>query len=612
MTEQRPRAAERAAPAPVNADTVSMADFIFGTLATDEQRLLSLKAARNGLTHNYEVTPRDPRPGQPTQIEVSAGPGAPVTDVFIHYTTDGSIPALGSSSTRIAPTMRGPVHWDTLLWGYVRQFAGELPAQPEGALVRYRISGLLHGGERMWAHDERGQSAFSFSVDRHHVPPWAQEAIIYQIFVDRFAPPPGRKFNVTAKLDDFFGGTLRGVLHKMDYLSELGVNTLWLSPIYPSPSHHGYDATNFRHVEPRLGARTDMKNLVDEAHRRGMRVVLDFIPNHTSNRHPFFEAATTNAQSPYRDYYHFTEWPDKYDSFFGVATLPRINNNHPAARRHVIDSALYWMHDFGVDGFRLDYAQGPSHDFWTDYYTAVKAANPASFHFGELVEAPEFIATYEGILDGALDFNWLQQARKFLAFGSEDTAGFEQFQSAHEAFWSGRNFARLSFLDNHDMNRFLWVARGDVRRLMQAAVCQFTLSAIPVIYYGTEVGLSQMRDVRQGALGIAEEARLPMLWGEAQNRELFRFYQRLIGLRKEAAALRSGTRSAWLVDRSTGRYGYLRRSPTETLAVALNVSSEAQHIDLPGSVAWRDALTGETLSNRVKVEPYGFVLARQS
>jgi glycosidase len=121
-----------------------------------------------------------------------------------------------------------------------------------------------------------------------------------------------------------------------------------------------------------------------------------------------------------------------------------------------------------------------------------------------------------------------------------------------------------------------------------------------------------VRNVRQGGWGIMEEARLPMLWGEAQNRDLFSFYQRLIALRKEAVSLRTGTRSAWLVDRSTGRYGYLRRSSTETLAIALNVSAEAQHIDLPGSVTWKDAFTGDAISNRVSVEPYGFVLARQS
>lgn len=609
MTSKPPAETNPSAP---DANAVSMSDFIFGTLATDELRVTALKTARYGLAHNYEVSPRDPRPGQPTRIEISAGPGAAVTDVFVHYTVDGSIPVLGDPGTRIAPATRGNTRWDTLLWGYVRQFTGELPAQPEGTVVRYRISGLLQDGGRLWARDERGHDTFSFAVDRYQVPTWVQDAVFYHIFVDRFAPSPGRQFATPARLDGFFGGTLRGVLSKLDYLSELGINALWLSPIYPSPSHHGYDPTNLRHIEPRLGTRSDFKALVEEVHGRGMRIILDFVPNHTSNRHPFFESASSNPESPYRNYYTFVRWPDDYECFFGVKSLPRINNNYLPARRHVIDSALYWMNEFRVDGFRLDHAQGPSHDFWTDYYTAVKAANPQSFHFGEIVESPEFLSTYEGILDGALDFNWLQSARKLFAFGSETVGQFEQFQSAHESYWAGRNFARLSFLDNHDMNRFLWVARGDVQRLMLAAACQFTLSAIPVIYYGTEVGLSQLRDVRQGEWGIMEEARLPMLWGQAQNRDLLAFYRLLIALRRSSPALRTGTRGVWLSDPAHGRYGYLRRAPSETMAVALNVAGESQAFDLPNGVVWRDAFSGDAVPGRLTIETGGFRIVRQA
>jgi glycosidase len=591
--------------------TSSLSDFIFGTLSTDALRLASITTTLGRLTYNYHMTPRDPRPDQPVRLEITAGPDAPVTEVFIHYTTDGTAPLLGAANTRTLATMRGSVEWNTLLWGYIRTFHGEMPPQSEGKIVRFMISGLTPDGMRLWAADQNGRTQFSYTVDRHTVPVWVNDAVIYHIFMDRFAPPPGRRFNTPASLSDFFGGTLRGALSKLDYLSELGVNALWLSPIFPSPSHHGYDATNFRQVEARLGTKTDFKTFVDEAHRRGMRVILDFVPNHTSNLHPFFESAQTNPDSPYRDYYTFTEWPKKYATFFGVETLPQINNQNPAARRYVIDSALFWLQEFGVDGFRLDYANGPSHDFWTDYYAAVKAANPQSVHFGEIVETPGLLRTYEGIMDGVLDFNWLQMARKLFAFGTATPAEFEQFQAAHESFFVGRNFQRFSFLDNHDMNRFLWAARGNTQRLMLAAACQFTLSAVPIIYYGTEIGLSQQRDIRQGQLAIMEESRLPMIWEkDAQNRDLYAFYQKLIALRKASSGLRSGTRSAWLVDRAAGRYGYLRRAPNETMLVALNISDQPQAFDLP-SVSWRNAFTGDILPTRVMLEPFGFLIGRQ-
>lgn len=610
MSDQTPNKLDTQTTAALS-ESVSLSDFIFGTLATNEQRLHALISGQEGLTFEYQMTPRDPKPDQPVQIEVTAGPAAPVLEVFIHYTLDGSTPQLGAENTRTLPTMRGKVEWNTLLWGYVRHFHGELPAQPEGKTVRFLVSGLTQDGVRLWAQDERGRTVFSYTLDRHTVPSWAQDAVFYHIFLDRFAPTPGRQFLLSERLDDFFGGTLRGVLSKLDYLSELGVNALWLSPIYPSPSHHGYDITNFRAIEPRLGTRSDLRALVDEAHRRGMKIILDFVPNHTSNKHPFFEAAITNPDSPYRDYYSFTDYPNSYKTFFGVPFLPQLNSEYPAARRYIIESAVYWLQEFGIDGFRLDYAYGPSHDFWTDYYAAVKRANPQSLHFGEIVETPRLLRTYEGVLDGVLDFHWLQNARRLFAYGSTNVAAFEQFQSAHEAYFSGRNLVRLSFLDNHDMNRFLWAARGDVRRLMLAAACQFTLSAIPIIYYGTEVGLSQYRDVRQDERVIPEESRLPMIWERSQqNLELFEFYKRLIKLRRESPALRCGTRSAWLVDTVNGRYGYLRRASNETILVALNVSGVPQTFDLP-NVGWRDAFTGEVLSVRQHLPPFGFVVGKQ-
>ncbi|MCE7946959.1 MAG: alpha-amylase [Chloroflexi bacterium CFX4] len=610
MTDRTPNKLETQTVAALSA-SVSLSDFIFGTLASDSQRLQALINGQEGLAFEYQMTPRDPKPDQPVQIEITAGPAAPVLEVFIHYTLDGSPPQLGADNTRTLPTMRGALEWNTLLWGYVRHFSGELPAQPEGKTVRFLVSGLTQDGVRLWAQDERGRSVFSYAVDRHTVPSWVQESVFYHIFLDRFAPTPGRKFAPAEHLSDFFGGTLRGVHSKLDYLCELGVNALWLSPLCPSPSHHGYDATNFRSIEPRLGTRADLKALVDEAHRRGMKVILDFVPNHTSNKHPFFESASTKPDSPYRDYYTFTNYPDQYETFFGVRSLPQLNNENPVARRYVIESAIYWLQEFGVDGFRLDYAYGPSHDFWTDYYTAVKSANPQSVHFGEIVETPRLLRTYEGVMDGVLDFNWLQNARKLFAYESIDAATFEQFQNAHEAYFGGRNLARFSFLDNHDMNRFLWAARGDMRRLMLAAVCQFTLSAVPIIYYGTEVGLSQRRDIRQGEFAIMEESRLPMLWEpEQQQRELFTFYQRLIKLRRELSALRNGTRSAWLVDPMNGRYGYLRRAASETVLVALNLFGVPQSFDLP-NVGWRDAFTGEPLSPKQRLEPFGFVLGKQ-
>src|SRR5262249_17100491 len=150
------------------------------------------------------------------------------------------------------------------------------------------------------------------------------------------------------------------------------------------------------------------------------------------------------------------------------------------------------------------------------------------------------LRTYEGRLDGLLDFLWLQAIRRFIVFQSISVAEFEQFIAGHTSFFASNNFTLPTFLDNHDMNRFLWIARRDVRRLKLAALCHFTLASPPIIYYGTEVGLSQVRDTRQGKRGVAEESRLPMPWGERQDEDLYVFYRKIIAIRRSSEALKRG------------------------------------------------------------------------
>jgi cyclomaltodextrinase / maltogenic alpha-amylase / neopullulanase len=151
----------------------------------------------------------------------------------------------------------------------------------------------------------------------------------------------------------------------------------------------------------------------------------------------------------------------------------------------MIESATYWL-DRGLDGFRCDYANGPSHAFWSAFRAATRAAKPDSITLGEVVETPELQRTYQGRLDGCLDFLLLQGLRQFFAFDVMTASAFDGFLQRHLAFFAG-DFVLPSFLDNHDMNRFLWVVRGDVRRLKLAALCQFTLPHPPIIYYGTNV-----------------------------------------------------------------------------------------------------------------------------
>ncbi|HZD10919.1 MAG TPA: alpha-amylase family glycosyl hydrolase, partial [Candidatus Binatia bacterium] len=258
-----------------------------------------------------------------------------------------------------------------------------------------------------------------------------------------------------------------------------------------------------------------------------------------------------------------------------------INLEHPAARAHLLRAAAFWSGDIGFDGYRLDYALGPSHDFWTDFRAAVKGTRPDAWLFGEVVEAPPVQLSYDGRLDGCLDFLLMQALRDTFIFGTMSVAALDGFLRRHHAFFP-EHFSRPSFLDNHDVDRFLWLARGDKRKLKLAALCQFTLTGSPIVYYGTEVGLSQERDVVQKQGHILEESRLPMLWGEAQDQELHRFYRRLIDFRRSHPALWRGQRETAHVDGTAGTYVYTCRDEHETIVVALNASDEARTVEARG------------------------------
>jgi cyclomaltodextrinase / maltogenic alpha-amylase / neopullulanase len=552
-----------------------MEDFIFGTLSTNESRLAHLQNTRGGVTHAHNRVPRDPMPGQAIQIHLSLGPTHAHHQAWVYWTNDDSDPegkngiASNGYATPLEPISS---EWDTLFWGYIHHFSGEIPAQEAGTIIRYRVAA---GGNGEETYADNG-AYYAFYVDNDPPPAWAQDAVIYQVFADRFFSPAKDFPKVESKPSLKSNGTLRGIIEKLGYIAELGVNCLWLTPIFPSPSYHGYDATSFFEINPRLGTKDDFRELIDQAHAQGIRILMDYVPNHWSNQHPSFIEATQDRDSPYFDWYTFENWPHEYKCFFTSRGLPQINLRYAPARQHVLDAAKYWL-DFGVDGYRVDYCIGPTPDFYADFRRITRTSKPDSWTFGEAVDPPDSQLTFEGGMDGALDFMLLEAMRKAFAFGTWDAKQFAGFLDRHEAYFPA-TFTRPSFLDNHDMNRFLWVARGDIRKLKLAALCQFTLAGAPVIYYGTEVALSQNDDVMQNGRAIHEEARLPMIWGADQDRDVLAFYEDLIQLRNSNPALRTGTRQTLLADEKI--FAYRRTDAAKSLVTILNLSEQETAIEL--------------------------------
>jgi cyclomaltodextrinase len=571
------------------------ADFVFGTLATDDLRLAQLRAAARGVRHANDIEPLDPLAGEPVRIRVTVGSDVNPDRVTCYWTSDGREPSGSRGHATVGRALelvRDGVVWDTLGWAYLETWSGIVPAQPEGTMVRYRIQAWSDDGRvEAWADQAesggRGQGPvvggrFAFHVDDDHVPAWLRDAVIYQVFVDRFATEGGRPMARPATASGFYGGTLRGVRERLDHIVSTGATCIWLSPVFPSPSHHGYDATDYRSIEPRLGTVEDLRDLVADAHARGLRVILDFVVNHVSSAHPAFRRATADAASPEVRWFLFDHWPDEYQTFFGVRDHPRINSDEPGARDYMIDSARFWL-EAGIDGFRCDYANGPSHAFWSAFRAATRDARPDSVSIGEVVETPALQRSYRGRLDGCLDFILMQALRRFFAFGDLRASEFDGFLRRHLAY-AADDLVLASFLDNHDMNRFLWIVRGDIRRLRLAALCQFALPGPPIVYYGTEVGLSQQRDVRDAdGGGHPEESRLPMPWGAEQDAGLLAYYRRLARARSARPAVWRAPRETVAIDDAAGGYAWRCGDDAERALVALN----------NGPRAWRLRLDGE-------------------
>ncbi len=549
-------------------------DFTFGKLISDSLKLTNHRALLNGLQHRHNIFPLDPAPGESVNVYAVTASNPAIGRVELNYTTDGSDPRADGSDARQIAFQRVHIEWDTLVWDYISYWSAQIPAQPEDTMVTYSISGWSTSGDVIHADypdvEERVQHAtmihfnnippdtaftpspqseaslFCYHVDRIKPPAWVMEAIIYHVFLDRFHPGDEADWRQTTDLEDFCGGTLWGLRDKLDYLADLGVNCLWLSPTWKSPSNHGYDVADYDRIEPRLGGEEALHAIVEGARRRGVRVLLDLVCNHLSNEHPVFVDALRDKNSPYRDWFTFDKrFPHGYRCFFNVKNMPKINLERPAAREWMINTAIKQLRDFDVDGFRLDVAAGAGANFWTHCRPRLRAIKPDCLLIGEIIEAPATLRMYKGRLDGCLDFSLNEALRNTYGWESWDERRLKAFVQSHQRYF-GEDFVLASFLDNHDMDRFSLIAEDDSEKLKRAAAMQFSLPNPPIILYGTEVGLRQPVSTRGSTL---DQCRVPMVWGTEQDQDLLAFYKRQISDRKN----RKGKTNDYRSNRSTRR-----------------------------------------------------------
>ncbi len=431
---------------------------------------------------------------------------------------------------------------------------------------------------------------------------WWETAVFYEIFVRSFFD------------SDCDGvGDFNGITQNLDYLQDLGVSALWLMPIHPSPSYHGYDVINYYAVNHEYGSMDDFKTLLEEAHARDMRIIIDLVLNHTSSQHPFFVAANSSLDSDYHDWY---VWSDEdpgngwhqgnqgyyYGYFWGG--MPDLNYENPDVTAQFDNVVRYWLDEIGVDGFRVDAAKHlieegdrrentpATHAWYKDFYKKYKAENPQAYTIGEVFGAGGFIATtYQDEFDHLFNF---ELASGFVnsANGGSNTG----ITSAYKFTLNDMPFGGYgTFLTNHDQNRVMSVLYGNVDAAKVTASMLLTAPGTPYIYYGEEIGMQGKKP--------DEDIRLPMQWSDAPNAgfacegaepwralsedyvqvnvanqledrdSLLNHYRALIDLRKQYPALTTGATTLVETD-STALFGLLRFSESESILVLVNLTDE--------------------------------------
>ncbi|MFO7819084.1 MAG: alpha-amylase family glycosyl hydrolase [Halanaerobacter sp.] len=543
----------------------------------------------NEIFHNSNYEPNLVGEDETVSIRVSSYRNL-VDHIYLYYTSDGTVPQgekgkvengikveLSHKYREISPGEFQGIDW----------WSAKIPAHKKGTRVRYIIEGYDSQRDKSYYAEDGVEKSnanyFSYLVEEFKSPNWAKNAIVYQIMIDRFCDgDPSNNYDLSYDKTGYQGGDLQGIIDKLDYIKDLGVTALWLSPFYKGEGYHGYHITDFLEVDSHFGSREKLQTLVNKAHDLGMKFILDFVPNHTSHEHPFFLAAQDDKSSTYYEWYDFFDWPTDYKKFCGVAELPSLDTSKVEVREYIIyKQALYWLDEYGVDALRIDYAYGLSHDFWTEFRQVIKSKYPEVYIFGEVWEGPGKIKQFEGELDGCLDFSLVWSFRELFIYGSKKISQFVEDLDYLNDYYA-EEFIINRFLDNHDMDRFLWEAKGDKEKLKLAAVCQFTLAGAQFIYYGTEVGLSQQEpcfDDNTGRL-IFDNSRDFMLWGAEQDKELYNFYQKLCRIKKENEFLATGQRQDLVVDDRAGIWAYMKYNDEDEILVILNISQERNKINL--------------------------------
>lgn len=351
---------------------------------------------------------------------------------------------------------------------------------------------------------------------------WLKNAVFYQIFVDRFCCGDEKKDKSFVNLKwgeiptpkSFAGGDLAGIISKLDYLQNLGVTALYLTPVFQSESNHKYDVINYYRIDPHFGTESQFKSLVQQAHEHGIKVVLDAVFNHCSEDLAQFQDVVRNGRDS-----EFFDWfivdGDTVDTekgnyeYFGVCKyMPKFNTSCESLQQYLIGVATHWIKNYDIDGWRLDVSDEVSHDFWRKFRTAVKKVKSDAVLLGEnWHDAYPYLRGDE--YDGIMNYAVTKALMDYFVFDALDSDGLaKRFSALFVRNKRQINYMMLNLLDSHDTHRFFSLVKEDESKLSAALAIIFCHCGSTCIYYGTEVPLSGGHD---------PDCRRTMDWSVEQN-----------------------------------------------------------------------------------------------
>ncbi|MDD4069073.1 MAG: alpha amylase N-terminal ig-like domain-containing protein [Candidatus Izemoplasmatales bacterium] len=405
-----------------------------------------------------------------------------------------------------------------------------------------------------------------------NLPKWAEGEIIYQILIDRFYdgdytnnPIDVQSWDSLPSRNTYYGGDFKGVINKLDYLSSYGVKMIYLSPIFKSPNYHKYDIVDYYQIESIYGSKDDLIDLVNKAHEKGMKIILDVVYNHCSSLHPFFQDLLKyQKNSIYKNWFKVENYPisiakGNYDNFANqVPSMPKFNTANPEVIEYLVTQALYWAKELKIDGYRLDVSDEVAHIFWKILYQRLTAFNPEFIIIGEIWNhATKWLGNVE--MHTTTNYKLRQNIIDFMTGDQESKDFIKRYNENKSRYLTPHYTYLISLLGSHDTIRLRTKLNSDLTNHL-ALRLMLMLEGIPLIYYGDEIGMEGNDD---------PDNRRAMKWDYIQTQEIIET-KRFAVLRANNECLKKGKTS--FIESQSRVIKFFRDYKNSRIMVILNLS----------------------------------------